>query len=352
MKQYKCKKLIISLLLLFSGQLVIAQDVTFSQFLYSPSYYNPAATGIDRGLLGTINYRRALIYMPSKFESYAVGIDQSIHDTGLKGLGGAGFFLINNQEGDGSLNTLALGIPVSARIDLTDQWILQAGVAPVVYQKTINWDHLIFGDQLNPYYGVILPNSGAVDYANATPRINFFDFDIGLWTRWESDPSYQSNVFHDVFDFGISIQHIPEPNQSFFMEKAKLPTKYVIMARYSHSISDYRMMDSKLQPVFLYEKQGTMQDFVVGVNYTRPGFNVGGFFRREQNSILKFSELIFMTGVDVNLNNDMLSSVRLNYSVDFTMVSNKKKGNFSHEVSLIFHLPSLFRIQSPCKMYF
>ena len=334
-----------------SGHLVIAQDVTFSQFLYSPSYYNPAATGIDRGLLGTINYRRALMYMPSKFESYAVGLDQSLHDTELKGLGGAGIFVINNKEGEGNLNTLAFGVPVSARVELTDQWILQAGVAPVIYQKTINWDNLIFGDQLNPYYGVILPRSEAA-LLDAAPSISFFDFDVGLWARWESDPSRQSNVMNDVFDLGISIQHIPEPNQSFFLQKAKLPSKYVIMARYSHSIDDYRLLDSKIQPVFLFEKQGTMQDFVLGVNYTRPGFNVGSFFRREQNSILKFSEIIFLAGVDVNLNNDMLSSVRLNYSVDFSMVSNKKKGNLSHEVSLIFHLPSLHRTKSPCKMYF
>ena len=351
MKQFKSKKIIILLLLLFSGQLIIAQDVTFSQFLYSPSYYNPAAAGIDRGLLGTLNFRRAMMYMPAKFESYAAGIDQSLHDTELKGLGGAGIFIINNKEGEGSLNTMAVGLPLSGRVELTDKWTLQAGVAPVFYQKTIIWDNLIFGDQLNPYYGVVLPKSEAA-YLDAAPRINFFDFDVGLWARWESDPSLQSNVMNDVFDIGISIQHIPEPNQSFFMEKSKLPSKYVLMARYSHTISDYRLMDSKIQPVFLYEKQGSMQDFVVGVNYTRPGFNVGGFFRREQNSILKFAQLIFLTGVEVNLNNDMLSTLRINYSVDFTMASNKKKGNLTHEVSLIFHLPSFFRTQSPCKMYF
>ena len=351
MKQYYWKITIFTLLQLFSGRIVHAQDVTFSQFLYSPSYYNPAATGIERGLLGTINYRRALMYLPSRFETYAVGLDQSIHDTDIKGIGGVGLFVVNNQEGEGSLNTLALGIPFSGRVDLTDHWTLQAGVAPVLYQKTINWDHLIFGDQLNPYYGIVMPRS-EVTLQNAAPSIAFFDFDVGLWARWESDPSFQANVFNDVFDIGISVQHIPEPNQSFFMEKSKLPSKYILMARYSHSISDYRMVDSKIQPVFMFEKQGTMQDFVAGVNYARPGFNVGGFFRREQNSLLTFSELIFLTGVDVSLNSDMLSSVRINYSVDVTMVNSKRKGNLSHEVSLIFHLPSLHRAKSPCKMYF
>ena len=351
MKRINWKITIFALLLFFSGGIIHAQDVTFSQFLYSPSYYNPAATGIDRGLIGTVNYRRALMYLPSRFETYAVGLDQSIHDTDIKGIGGVGLFVINNQEGEASLNTLAFGIPISGRVDLTDHWVLQAGIAPVIYQKTINWDHLIFGDQLNPYYGIVLPQS-TVTLQNAAPSISFFDFDVGLWARWESDPSFQANVFNDVFDIGISAQHVPEPNQSFFMEKSKLPTKYVLMARYSHAISDYRMVDSKIQPVFMFEKQGTMQDFVAGVNYARPGFNVGGFFRREQNSLLSFSELIFLAGVDVSLNSDMLSSMRINYSVDVTMLNSKRKGNLSHEVSLIFHLPSLHRSKSPCKMYF
>jgi type IX secretion system PorP/SprF family membrane protein len=344
-------KTLIVLILLLSGHIVCAQDVTFSQFLYSPSYYNPAATGIDVGMLGTINYRRALIYLPSRFETYAVGLDQSIHDTDIKGIGGIGMFVVNNQEGEGSLNTISFGVPISARVDLTDQWTLQAGIAPVISQKTINWDHLIFGDQLNPYYGVVLPKS-IVTLQDAAPSISYFDFNVGLWARWESDPSHQVNVFNDVFDFGISAQHVPEPNQSFFMEKSKLPAKYVVMARYSHAITDYRMVDSKIQPVFLFEKQGTMQDFVAGVNYVRPGLNFGGFIRREQNSLMNLTELIFLTGVDVSLNSDMLSSVRLNYSVDVTMASSKKKGNLSHEISLIFHLPSIHRAKSPCKMYF
>jgi type IX secretion system PorP/SprF family membrane protein len=237
MTQKKIVQSIFSLLLLLCGLVLHAQDVTFSQFLYAPSYYNPAATGIDRGLLGTLNFRRALMYLPSKFETYAVGLDQSMHDTELKGLGGVGLFMIKNQEGEGNLTTLAFGIPISARVNLSENWILQAGVAPVIYQKTIIWDKLIFSDQLNPYYGID-HNIQSAALLDAVPTVNFFDFDVGLWVRHESDPTQQSNVQNDVLDIGVSIQHIPEPNQSFFIQKSRLPSKYVFMARYSHSISD------------------------------------------------------------------------------------------------------------------
>ena len=349
--QLKLTRILLILFLLLLGPIAHSQDVTFSQFLYSPTYYNPAAAGIDRGLLGTLNYRRALMYMPSKFESIAVGLDQSLHDTELKGLGGVGLFMIKNQEGEGNLSTLSVGIPISGRVDLTEHWILQGGIAPVFYQKTINWGNLIFSDQLNPYYG-LEKNVQSAALLDAVPKINFFDLDVGLWARYESDPTQQENVQNDVLDIGVSILHIPEPNQSFFTQKSRLSSKYVLVARYSHSISDYRLLESKIQPVFLFESQGPMQDFVMGVNYVRPGFNIGSFFRREQNSLLTFSELIFLAGLDINLNSDMLSSIRFNYSADFFLSSNKAKGNLSHEVSLIFHLPSIHAKRSPCRMFF
>ena len=351
MKRLKGYRLVLLFMLLLCGLKIYAQDVTFSHFLYAPAYYNPAATGIDRGLLATFNYRRALTYLPSKFETFAVGLDQSLHDTELKGLGGIGLFVINNKEGEGNLNTISIGLPISGRVELTEQWTLQAGIAPVIYQKTINWDRLVFSDQLNPYYGID-HNIQSAALLDAIPRVNFFDFDVGLWARYESDPSQQANVLNDVLDIGISIQHIPEPNQSFFTQKSKLPSKYVFMARYSHSLGEYLLLDSKIQPVFMFESQGPMQDFVLGVNYARPGFNVGTFFRREQNSLMKFSELIFLTGVDINLNNDLFSTVRVNYSADFFLSTNKAKGNLSHEISLILHLPSIHSRRSPCRMFF
>ena len=346
------KSKLLSLLMLFSFSIhTKAQDVTFTHFLYNPIYFNPAAAGMDQGFLMSLNYRRAMMLIPSKFETYAFGASQSLHDLDIKGLGGAGFFMEKNQEGADALSTIFVGLPFAARVQLSENFLLQLGIAPVLYQKYINWDKVILGSQLNAQYGVIYPpvsNIPSGYYNTAT----FFDFHMGLMLRYESDPSFQSNVKKDVFDFGISVQHLPEPDQNFSSTPSKLPARYILMMRYSRSIGNRILDDGHIQPVLMYEKQGPMQDFVAGINLEGSNINVGTFIRRDQNQFVKISELVFLAGIKFPINSDFFSRLHINYSFDYSLNSAKVKGDASQEVSLIFQLPSIHRRRSPCQMYF
>ena len=345
------RKCLLALLLLFAfSSRSKAQDVTFTHFLYNPIYFNPAAVGIDEGFLTSLNYRRAMMYLPSSFETYAVGAGQSLHDTGIRGLGGVGFFVVKNQEGENKFNTISMGIPFSARVPLNENFTLQVGIAPVLYQKYIDPNTLLLGDQLDKFNGLINPISayGAINSA----RVTFFDFHLGILLRWESDPSDNANARKDAFDFGLSVQHLPEPNQAFFSQPSKLPAKYNIMMRYSYSLGDGFLKDAHLQPVLLFEKQSTLQDFMAGLNLTGSNLNAGAFFRRDQNEALKVSEVEFMLGIKIPLNDEKFSTVHINYSFDYTLPSSIVKGNNTQEVSLIFNLPSLHKRRSPCQPYF
>lgn len=349
---YKANKYLLTLLTLCTFYLKTnAQDVTFTHFLYNPIYFNPAAVGIDEGFLTSLNYRRAMMYLPSSFETYAVGAGQSLHDTGIRGLGGVGLFVVKNQEGENKFNTISMGIPFSARVPLNENFTLQVGISPVIYQKYVDWNSILLGNQLDRFDGLV-PALSSTSIAEASPRATFFDFHIGMLLRWESDPSDNANARKDVFDLGLSIQHLPEPNQAFFSQPAKLPAKYNLMMRYSYSLGDGFLKDAHIQPVLLYEKQATLQDFVAGINLTGGNINVGTFFRRDQNKTLKVSEMLFMAGIKVPLNNETLSTVQINYSFDYTLPSSKIKGTPTQEVSLIFRLPSLHRKKSPCQTYF
>lgn len=327
------------------------QDVVFSQFIYNPIYLNPAACGIERGLRASINYHREMALNSSKFETIGVSVDQSLHDLDIKGLGGTGLFLMKSQEGDGRLNTIAFGVPLTARVELNPYWVMQASIAPVIYEKYIDWDRLVFGDQIDPYYGVVLPTAqtGFNDIRN---NINFIDFHVGFWARYESDPTYQENTDNNVFDIGISALHIPEPNQSFFMQKSYLPTRYVFMARYSKNLSNNQFNSSKLQPFVLFEQQSSMQDWTIGTNYIYNGLNVGAYIRKQQTSLMKLTEIIFMGGIEFPFREDLFSSMRINYSCAVILKQTAVKPNLTPELSIILKLPSVYRKQDPCKMYF
>jgi type IX secretion system PorP/SprF family membrane protein len=329
-----------------------AQDVTFTHFLYNPIYFNPATVGLDEGFLTSLNYRKAMMYMPSTFETYAVGAGQSLFDTGIRGLGGVGFFVVKNQEGEDKFNTISMGIPFSARVPLNENFTLQVGIAPVIYQKYVDWNSVLLGNQLDEYEGLLATPKSSTTVADASSRVTFFDFHLGAVLRWESDPSDNVNARKDAFDLGLSVQHLPEPNQAFFSQPSKLSARYNIMMRYSYSIGDSFLKDGHLQPVLLYEKQASLQDFVAGLNLTGGNLNVASFFRRDQNKTLKVSEMVFMAGIKVPLNNETFSTVQINYSFDYTVPSSKVTKNATQEVSLIFRLPSLHRKRTPCQSYF
>ena len=339
---------IVFLLCFISGK---SQDIGFSQFIYNPIYLNPASCGIERGLRTSVNYHREMALSSSKFETIGVSFDQSLHDLDIKGLGGTGFFVMKTQEGDGRLNTIALGIPLTARVELSEFWVMQAGIAPVVYEKFIDWDKLVFGDQIDPYYGISLPTA-QTGFSDARNNIHFFDFHAGLWARYETDPSNQANADNNVFDFGISAQHLPEPNQSFFFQKSLLPTRYICMARYSKNLSNNQFISSKLQPFLLYERQSSMQDWVIGANYIYNGLNVGAYIRKQQNSLMKVTEVIFMGGIEFPFSEDLFSSMRINYSCAVILKQTYVNPNLTPELSIILKLPSVFRKQSPCRMFF
>ena len=346
------KSKLLSLLILLSFSInTKAQDVTFTHFLYNPIYFNPAAAGMDQGFLMSLNYRRAMMMIPSKFETYAFGASQSLHDLDIKGLGGVGLFMEKNQEGADALSTISVGLPFAARVQLSENFLLQLGIAPVLYQKYINWGKVILGNQLDPQLGVTsppVPNIPSGYYNTAT----FFDFHMGLMLRYESDPTFQSNVNKDVFDFGISVQHLPEPDQNFSSTPSKLPARYILMMRYSKSIGNRILNNGHIQPVLMYENQGPMKDFVAGINLEGSNINVGTFIRKDQFQSVKISELVFLAGIKFPINSDFFSKLHINYSFDYSLNSSKVKGDASQEVSLIFQLPSIHRRRSPCQMYF
>lgn len=338
-------------ILIFDG---FSQDVTFSHFMQNPIYYNPAAVGIDQGLLVSLNYRRALMYMPSKFETIAFGLDQSLHDAGLRGMGGVGLYITRNQEGEGNYSTTAIGIPISSSVILSEKLKVQVGITPTFYQKSIDFGQLIFYNQLNPVYGfdASIPSLSKLSQADGLQRINFFDFSIGIFGRYQTDPTDQVNVKNDVFDFGFSVQHVPQPNQSFIGVTSRLPSKYSLMLRYSHVLETFGFDDASVQPVVLLEKQSSMRNYITGINFKYKTFNMAGFVRHDQNELLKSTEVLMLIGTQFKLHEKAFSSLQINYSFNLLVHSANVNRNISNEVSLILHLPSLHHPKDPCSFYF
>ena len=159
--------------------------------------------------------------MPSTFETYAVGAGQSLYDTGIRGLGGIGCFVVKNQEGENKFNTISMGIPFSARVPLNENFTLQVGIAPVIYQKYVDWGSVLLGNQLDKFEGLLLIPQSTTSVSEASPRVTFFDFHLGMLLRWESDPSDNANARKDAIRSRPIRSASPRTQSSFLLATFK-----------------------------------------------------------------------------------------------------------------------------------
>ena len=67
---------------------------------------------------------------------------------------GLGGWILADDAGDGILKTIKAAGIFSYRIELTDKIFAKTGIEIGIVQSTLNWNRLIFGDQIDDYTGI------------------------------------------------------------------------------------------------------------------------------------------------------------------------------------------------------
>ncbi|MEI7664323.1 MAG: PorP/SprF family type IX secretion system membrane protein, partial [Bacteroidota bacterium] len=134
---------------------LLGQDPNYTQFLNTPTYYNPAYTGLYTGLHVRFAYRNQWPSLPYDFKSYHFSAD--IGDRNLPGSGGLGLFLNTDNDGLGFIRNLNVGLSLAVRIHFSAMAVGQVGIKASLMQKSIRWDDFVFSDALSEKYGNIYP---------------------------------------------------------------------------------------------------------------------------------------------------------------------------------------------------
>lgn len=246
------------------------QDATFSQFNLNQFYYNPAYTGYRGGYQLHATYRTQWPNVPGKvfpgpLSSYYGFASASFHEKG-NFAGSVGAFAMQRMEGEGYLKTSTFGLSVAQhfainvkKYDKEPRLQLTAGFKAYVSTIGVNWDKLVFTDQLNVDYG-ISANSGIGQSGVQTTK-PFGDLDAGLllWNNFRGKDRWYNEV-------GVSMDHILNPYISITRstgESAKLPRKLVLNYRSSISMKGDKVA---FGPVVLFEKQGRFYELNTGVD--------------------------------------------------------------------------------------
>lgn len=311
-------------LVLMSATALQAQDPVFSQFFAAPLQLNPAFAGTTLAPRFTFNHRNQYPNWPNAYITYAASFEQEIASLNS----GFGIQVMTDAAGDGLYKTNHVSGIYSYKIQLGRETNVRIGLEAGFYQARVDWDRLIFEDQLDNITGEVdaLGNPFLTEENRpASLTSTLFDASAGILF-------YNRNVYG-----GISMKHLNRPNESFLAINENLfagrPLRLTIHggAEFDLGRRNKRGGTTFISPNAMFVKQGDVGQLMVGA-YLGTGRIFGGAWFRHNFTLADAA--VFSFGVREGV-------FRIAYSYDVTVSTLADvpggSGN-THEISLIINL--------------
>ena len=286
------KLLTLGLLLAISR--LAAQDPVFSQFYALPLQLNPGFAGSAYAPRVGLIYRNQWTGFDNAYRTYALAYEQSLDRLNS----GIGFNVTGDNAGNGIYKTNRFSGVYAYRLNLTKRFNIRLGVEGGMHQTSLNWDKLLFPDQIDPIDGPIF-TSGEL-----TPE---------LTTRTLFDVSAGMLLLGERWYGGLSLKHLNTPNDGILLINDNLsrglPLLYNLHGGFDILVKagNKHREASFLSPNFLFVAQGPYKQLNVGA-YGSLGSFYGGLwyrhtFRNSDAAILLagFRQGIFKIGLSYDL---------------------------------------------------
>ena len=337
--------IIVTIVLAFAGLRLQAQDALFSQYYANPLYLNPAFAGTNVCPRIALNFRDQWPSLPGTFMSYSASYDEHFD----KLSGGVGVLLFGDRAGEGGIiNTYTASVMYSFKLKVSKKFNLRFALQATYENRGLNWDKLVFGDMIDPKYGVIY-QTAELQPGNLT--IHSFDMAAGILG------------YTPHFYFGAAAHHIvPIIGAKGFISDGLGAYDYRPVKWTAHvggyfdlkrkSKKETSFGDISISPNFIYQHQQNFNYFSEGFYLNFYPFTVGMWMRHG----LTYKGERF-TGIDTNglaitepisyHNLDAFIVVfgveydwfKIAYSYDATISKLANYSGGAHEVSVQFLLP-------------
>ncbi len=303
---------------------VQAQDPVFSQFYSTPLSLNPAFAGTTFAPRISASYRNewpTVANLGVAYSTYAVSYEQFVPQVNS----GFGLLVLSDNAGDGLLKMNNILASYAYRIDVNDEFHLKLGIEAGFRQYLLDWDKLIFFDQIDRIEGPINPTNEIQPDALTN---TIFDVGAGLLAY--------SNKFYG----GIALRHLTTPDEGFTDVNAGLveglPLQLSLQggAQFIVKEGNNRRPASFVSPNILFLKQGDQGQINVGAYYSMGLVFAGGWYRHAFGNP---DAAIAMVGVSYDI-------FKIGYSYDFTLSSLAPTGG-AHEISVVLNLENSERLR-------
>lgn len=339
--------MVVGIVLMIGGSPSMAQDFNFSQFNSNRTFYNPAFTGIEKGVFrGSATYRKMWPNFPSNFSTQFVNLEAKSYNAY-----GIGLFAISNREGDGFLKTNTLGASYSWQGSISELAgsFFQLGINASYNMKEIDFNQFTFSDELDEIYGDIYSTSFSADIN----KQNYWDFTVGALVQFPTIRRHRKIIIHTM---GFALHHFTRPKDSFLDKDGRLPLKLTLHSQSSITTRTYSFNKEdrlRIIPSLVYQIQGeklfnsaSYNNLLYGVDIqSDPVF--GGIWYSSQvlnNSKKNFKAVIFQFGVKL-LSDNKKYVYRLSYSYDMSISKLSSVTQGAHEISLSvdLHFPARYK---------
>lgn len=317
-----------------------AQDTKMSHPFMWKSFNNPGYSGFDGRMSVSLGAQKAFWGNPLDFRSYFIAVDVPFNSKRAVGLGGVSLFAQRDEEGTLMYATNSLSAVISARAKILRNTVIQFGIQPCIYQKSLDPSRMVMGDQLDSYYGQIL-NVSPQMMEFYKDKITLFDFAAGIYGQ---SGFYLRNGALASLDYGLSLYHIIEPSQSFLSENGSLASRENLINRrmsmylsYTHPVVIFTQVNTTIAPYLMYEKQGVLKNIQWGAYCEGERIGLFGLgMKKDQYSGFSLSSLLFHFGLYLD------SGGRSGWKVCYTYEMPANQGtvykNSTHSLSLHWFL--------------
>lgn len=237
-----------------------AQDVHFTQYFTSPLTLNPAQTGLtEQDWRVSANFRTQWYTVSNNpYVSGTLAFDMpllrgKLSEGDALGIGVLGLY---DRAGTGGYQNTTVGLSLAYHKAFGNdkQHTLSLGVQGYMVQKSIQWDKLVFGDQINVNApGGHLAGISAENFGNAD--LTYPDFNAGI--MYSGRVSEKATLYG-----GVSYYHLTRPEEKFLSSN----TAYKINSRYSaHLGGSLEMNENTVMYLSaMYQKQGPASELLLG----------------------------------------------------------------------------------------
>lgn len=316
------------------------QDPSFSQFYANRIYLNPAFTGIETGISFAGVSRSQWTKVEHGFRTYTASVE--FQEPYLNSGFGLNFF--HDTQGLMQLNTTGIGFSY-AYIIAIKKHNLHIGFQGSWIQKSLDWDKIVFSDEIDPVFGAVNPTT-AVPYLD---RITYTDFDAGILWRFDQDIKIGKFRFRDArTSIGFSIHHLPylmlknSGNESFqnlhtqtsprltFHAGTVLPLVYFNGTKKKIAISPNLKFDTQ------GENLSGLQVFTYGVYLLYQGIYCGVYYQNKNPypQSKNTNALIFAAGAYVDTGRNAQRSFFIGFSYDANTTGLGPRAGGVYEIAL------------------